>query len=42
LIQATFFDQLTEDKKLYQHFMQDNAIAHRVNKSMNALAEVFE
>jgi hypothetical protein len=32
---------LTEDKKVYGHFIQANAMAHRANYSINALAEVF-
>jgi hypothetical protein len=35
------FDQLNEDKKMHGHFMQDNAMAHTANNSMNVLATVF-
>jgi hypothetical protein len=41
LILSPFFDQLTADEKWYGHFMQDNAIAHTANNSMDALAYVF-
>jgi hypothetical protein len=33
---ATLFDQLTEEEKLYNHFMQDNDTAHTVDNSMLA------
>jgi hypothetical protein len=41
LILSPFFGQLTDEKKLYGHFMQDNATAQTANNSMVALDEVF-
>jgi hypothetical protein len=39
LILSPFFDQLTDENKLYRHFMQDNAMAHTANSSVVALHE---
>ena len=37
-----FFNELSEDKKLYSYFMQDNATAHTAHESMTAIQHVFD
>jgi hypothetical protein len=34
LILLPFFDQLTDEEKLYVHVMQDNAVIHTANSSV--------
>lgn len=41
LILSSFLDQLTDEEKTYRHFIQENAKAHTVKNSRNALYEVF-
>jgi hypothetical protein len=41
LILSPFFSQVTDEEKLYGHFMKDNATARTVNSSVVALEEVF-
>jgi hypothetical protein len=41
LILTPLFRKLTEDKKTYGYFMQDNTTAHTANHSMNEINQVF-
>lgn len=41
-ILTPFFDQLTEEEKLYSYFQQDGATAHTAEKSLNRLEQLFE
>jgi hypothetical protein len=36
LILSPFFDQMTDDEKLYGRVMQDNAMPHTTKNSINA------
>jgi hypothetical protein len=40
LFLSPFFGQLTNEEKLYEHFMWDNATAHTANNSLVALDEI--
>jgi hypothetical protein len=37
LILSPFFDQLTDDEKSYEHFMQNNAAAQTAKNSIDAI-----
>jgi hypothetical protein len=41
LILSLFFDQLSREEKLYEHFMQQNVISHNAKNPVFALNEVF-
>jgi hypothetical protein len=41
LVLSPFFDQVTDDEKLYWNFMQNNAMACTANNSMDSLGEFF-
>jgi RNAse (barnase) inhibitor barstar len=41
LILSPFFDQMTDEEKLYRHFMQSNSMAHTANNSVDALDGFF-
>jgi hypothetical protein len=41
LILSPFFDQPTDAEISYQHFFQDNAMAHAASNSVDVLADFF-
>jgi hypothetical protein len=41
LILSTFFYELTDDEKSYEHFMEANTTAHTAKNAIDALDEVF-